>query len=76
MPSPHVRPDRRARPEYVAAFREIVGRIGKSLTGLPRRVLPIRMYVAGGAALHIVHGVRSGPAQHLDFFSIVAGAPQ
>ncbi len=58
MPSPHVRPDRRARPEYIAAFREIVGRIGKSLTGLPRRVLPIRMYVAGGAALHMYTGER------------------
>ena len=53
-----MRPDRRARPEYIAAFREVVSRIRKSLSGLPRRVLPIRMYVAGGAALHMYTGER------------------
>ena len=53
-----MRPDRNARPEYVAAFREIVNRIGSSLAGLPRRILPIRMYVAGGAALHFYTGER------------------
>lgn len=53
-----MRPDRRTRPEYVAAFREIVNRIAGSLTGLPRRGLPIRMYVAGGAALHMYTGER------------------
>jgi hypothetical protein len=58
MPTLHMRPDRNARPEYVAAFREIVNRIASSLTGLPKRVLPIRMYVAGGAALHLYTGER------------------
>lgn len=53
-----MRPDRNARPEYVAAFREIVMRINGSLVGLPRRMLPIRMYVAGGAALHFYTGER------------------
>lgn len=54
----HMRPDRDARPEYVAAFREIVTRIESSLAGSPRRALPIRMYVAGGAALHFYTGER------------------
>jgi hypothetical protein len=53
-----MRPDRNARPEYIAAFCEIVKRIGNPLTGLPRRALPIRMYVAGGAALHLYTGER------------------
>ncbi len=53
-----MRPDRNARPEYVAAFREIVSRIASSLTGMPQRALPVRMYVAGGAALHLYTGER------------------
>ena len=53
-----MRPDRAARPEYIAAFREIINRIAGSLAGLPKRVLPIRMYVAGGAALHMYTGER------------------
>ncbi len=53
-----MRPDRNARPEYVAAFREIVNRIASSLTGMPKRALPVRMYVAGGAALHLYTGER------------------
>jgi hypothetical protein len=53
-----VRPDASARPEYVAALRELVGRIAASLGGLPRRVLPVRMYIGGGAALHLYTGAR------------------
>ena len=58
MPASPIQPDPNARPEYVAAFLEIVNRIAGSLSGLPRRVLPIRMYVAGGAALHLYTGER------------------
>jgi hypothetical protein len=58
MPGPHVRPDPNARPEYVAAFSEIASRIASSLAGLPHRALPIKMYVAGGAALHFYTGER------------------
>src|SRR5205807_9984584 len=58
MPASPIQPDPNARPEYVAAFLEIVNRIAGSLSGLPRRVLPIRMYVAGGAALHLYTGQR------------------
>ncbi len=53
-----MRPDRNSRPEYIAAFREIVNRIATPLNGLPRRILPVRMFVAGGAALHLYTGER------------------
>src|SRR5436190_16071511 len=58
MPASPIRPDPNARPEYVAAFLEIADRIASSLSRLPRRVLPIRMSVAGGAALHLCTGER------------------
>jgi hypothetical protein len=44
-----MQPDPNARPEYIGAFREIVERITGTLSALPRRALPIKMYVAGGA---------------------------
>jgi hypothetical protein len=53
-----VRPDPGARPEYVGAFREIVSRIERALAGAPKRTLPVRMYVAGGAAMHLYTGER------------------
>jgi hypothetical protein len=53
-----MRPDAAARPEYVAAFTDIARRIAQPLAALPRRSLPIRMYVAGGAALHFHTGER------------------
>jgi Nucleotidyltransferase of unknown function (DUF6036) len=54
-----MRPSGAARPEYVAAFGEIAARIAQSLSGLPKRSLPIKMYVAGGAALHFYTGQRT-----------------
>lgn len=53
MPAEH-----RARPEYVAAFAEIAARIARSVQDLPRRSLPVRMHIAGGAALHFYTGER------------------
>jgi hypothetical protein len=53
-----MRPERHTRPEYVAAFGEIVARIQKTLSAVPKRLLPIKMYVAGGAALHFYTGER------------------
>ena len=53
-----MRPDRNARPEYLAALREILHRIATSLSGSPLRALPVRMYLAGGAALHLYTGER------------------
>ena len=51
-------PSPRAQPEYVAAFTEIAARIAATLEGAPKRGLPVRMYVAGGAALHFYTGER------------------
>jgi len=48
-----------ARREYVDAFLEIARRISESLKSLPKNALPIRMYVAGGAALHFHTGERA-----------------
>ncbi len=53
-----MRPDRNARPEYVTAFRELAARICSALEGSPKRVLPVKMYVAGGAAIHLYTGAR------------------
>ncbi len=53
-----MRPSRATRPEYLAAFTELVQRIALPLGELPRRSLPIRMYVAGGAAMHFYTGER------------------
>ena len=53
-----MRPDPAARTEYVEAFKEIVRRISRSLTGVQRGSLPVRMYVAGGAAMHLMTGER------------------
>lgn len=53
-----MQPDRNARREYIAAFSEIIGRIAATLVKLPKRALPIQMYVAGGAALHFYTGER------------------
>lgn len=53
-----MQPSRAARPEYLAAFTELVRRIATTLHELPRRRLPIKMYVAGGAAMHLYIGER------------------
>lgn len=53
-----MRPERHTRREYVGAFRELVQRIAQPLASVPKRALPIQMYVAGGAALHFYTGER------------------
>jgi hypothetical protein len=53
-----MRPNSATRPEYLAAFTELVQRIAASLRELPKRSLPIQMYVAGGAAMHFYTGER------------------
>jgi hypothetical protein len=47
-----------ARREYVEAFLEIARRISEPLKKLPKKALPVRMVVAGGAALHFYTGER------------------
>ncbi len=53
-----MQPDAAVRPEYVDAFRQIAGRIAAALHDVPVADLPIKMYVAGGAALHFYTGER------------------
>lgn len=53
-----MQPDPAARPEYIAAFQEIAERIAESLRDVPEQILPIKMYVAGGAALYFYTGDR------------------
>ena len=53
-----MRPEPYTRREYVTAFRELAARIAASLKDVPPRALPVRMYVAGGAALHFHTGER------------------
>jgi hypothetical protein len=53
-----VQPNRNVRPEFLAAFRELAGRIAGTLTQVSKRTLPVKMYVAGGAALHLYTGQR------------------
>lgn len=50
---------RLASPAYLEAFRTIVSRIERSLKASgPRLKEPVKMYVAGGAALHFYTGAR------------------
>jgi hypothetical protein len=53
-----MRRDYAARGAYLMAFRELAARIAESLREVPAGARPIRMYVAGGAALHFYTGER------------------
>jgi hypothetical protein len=48
---------RRVEDEYQKAFNEIVSRVQQTLKGAPGAT-PVRMYIAGGAALHWLTGAR------------------
>jgi hypothetical protein len=53
-----LRPDSRAWDEYVQAFSKIIQKISAQLANIDPRHLPIRLYVAGGAAVHLRTGAR------------------
>ncbi|MGQ0546299.1 MAG: DUF6036 family nucleotidyltransferase [Betaproteobacteria bacterium] len=53
-----MRPDPRAWDGYVQAFARVVERVSAQLGGVDRKLLPIRLYVGGGAALHLRTGAR------------------
>lgn len=57
-PAKTLRPVAGVRPEYLKAFAEIVARVAAKLAKSPAQSLPVRMYVAGGAALYLITGVR------------------
>ena len=51
-------PKIKAQDAYLKAFTEILSRIQQALKGSRPDVFPIRMYVAGGAALYLLTGAR------------------
>lgn len=53
-----MRPDPRAWDDYVTAFARVAERVSAQLAGVDRKLLPVRLYVAGGAALHLRTGAR------------------
>jgi hypothetical protein len=53
-----VKPDSRVAKDYLEAFAQIAGKITRSLKGAPARALPVRMFIAGGAALYLHTGTR------------------
>ena len=53
-----MRPDPRALPAYVEALTRILLKIADRLAGVNPRHLPVKLHVAGGAALHLRTGSR------------------
>lgn len=53
-----MKPDKRVTKDYLEAFAQIADRITLSLKDTPASALPVRMFVAGGAALHLHTGAR------------------
>jgi len=49
---------RNVQDEYSKAFNEIVSRVQQTLKGSQPGAIPVRMYIAGGAALHLLTGSR------------------
>lgn len=54
-----MKPSEAACPDYIAALAELAGRIQSTLTDVPEEQRPIRMIVAGGAAMHCYTGART-----------------
>jgi hypothetical protein len=59
-----VKPDAAVRKEYLDAFGKIAQAVAAKVAGADPRTLPIRMYVAGGAALYLMTGSR--PSEDVD----------
>ena len=53
-----MRPDKRANPAYLEAFARVVAKIAARLKDVDKKQLPIKLYVAGGAALYLRTGSR------------------
>lgn len=53
------RPSEDADPEFLRALSEIAARIAAPLATVARERLPVRMYLAGGAAMHYYTGARA-----------------
>ncbi len=50
--------ERRPKDAFRVAFAELLGRVQQALTDAKPPVFPIRMYIAGGAALNLLTGAR------------------
>lgn len=44
--------------EYGKAFQQVLSRVQQALKGARAQVTPVRMYIAGGAAMHLLTGER------------------
>jgi len=55
---PRSKPAIEVQEEYLGAFAEVLSRVQQALKGSQPDVFPVRMYVAGGAALHFHTGTR------------------
>lgn len=53
-----MRPDPRAQPGYIEAMTRILAKVAAALADVNPKRLPVRLYVAGGAALHLRTGSR------------------
>ena len=53
-----MKPKIKAQDAYLKAFAEVLSRIQQTLVGSRPEIFPIQMYVAGGAALHLLTGAR------------------
>ncbi len=53
-----MRPDKRANPAYLEAFARVVAKIAARLKDVDKKQLPIKLTIAGGAALYLRTGSR------------------
>jgi hypothetical protein len=53
-----MRPDSKVRPEFLAALTELLTLVIQSLQSVARRALPVKMYLAGGTAVHLYTAAR------------------
>jgi len=59
-----VKPDASVRKEYLEAFAKVVQAVASKVANADARSLPVKMYVAGGAALYLLTGSR--PSEDID----------
>jgi hypothetical protein len=69
-PTRRRQPSTAADPAFLRALAEIAGRIASTLTATNPERLPVRMYLAGGAAMHYYTGSRS--TEDLDVYYVNA----
>jgi len=53
-----MRPSEKAQAAYLEALAALLARIGAAIGELPKELRPVRMFIAGGAAMHCYTGAR------------------